>query len=193
MGRTSGRTADDTRRLVIDAASSVITQHGLSATLDDIARAAGVSKGGLIYHFGSKDALVEAVCADLIDGFRSAVEAAVEPTETKPGRLTRGYIRASLDSTIDAGVIRDYIALTAQLLTSPQAAELIRNDSKRWAEELAADGLPPDVLTLVVAAADGASLAPMWGGLAGTQHYDDLRDRLITLTLVADPFESPGT
>lgn len=45
----------------------------------------------------------------------------------------------------------------------PEVAELARADAERWDADLHADGLPPDVVTLVVAAADGASTAPLWG------------------------------
>lgn len=47
---------------ILDAALEQFSQHGFNATrMDDIARACGLSKGGLYVHFGSKDAVFEAL------------------------------------------------------------------------------------------------------------------------------------
>ncbi|WP_428964977.1 TetR/AcrR family transcriptional regulator [Micromonospora fluostatini] len=182
MARKAGRPPEQTRRLLLDAAATVIRDRGITATLDDIARAAGVSKGGLLYHFASKDDLVLALAADLLDGFRREVEAALSPDDEAPGRLARAYVRACLDPNVDERTLRDSITLTAHLLTSPEVETLSRDDARRWQDELRADGLPDDVLTLVVAAADGASAAPLWGGGAYPGDLGLLRDQLVALT-----------
>jgi AcrR family transcriptional regulator len=44
---------------ILDAAEDLITTEGISGfTLDAVAQAAAVSKGGLLYHFSSKDSLI---------------------------------------------------------------------------------------------------------------------------------------
>lgn len=182
MGRSAGRTPEQTRRLLLDAAASVIRTKGISATLDEIADAAGVSKGGLIYHFASKDQLILALAADVADAFREAVMEAVDATEPATGRLARAYVRCSFDVSRDAPATRDDLTLLVQLMISPQVIELNRLDIMKWDEDLRADGLPDDVLTLVIAAADGATTAPLWGGQTDTQHYTRLRDQLIAMT-----------
>lgn len=46
------------REKVLDAFEAILIEDGeRAATLDATAKAAGVSKGGLLYHFGSKDEL----------------------------------------------------------------------------------------------------------------------------------------
>lgn len=182
MGRTTGRTPEQTRRLVLDAAASVIRQRGIIATLDDIARAAGVSKGGLVYHFATKDELVQALAADVIRDFRSAVTEALDPAEPSPGRLTRAYVRASLDLSANEDQIAEKVALAAQLMTSLEVSSLIRVDAQQWDAELRNDGLPEDLLTLVIAAADGASTASVWGGFVTTPNHELLKEQLIALT-----------
>ncbi|NEE31590.1 helix-turn-helix transcriptional regulator, partial [Streptomyces sp. SID7982] len=47
------RNAERTRRAVLDAAVQVILDKGAAVTLAQVAAAAGVSKSGLIHHFGS--------------------------------------------------------------------------------------------------------------------------------------------
>src|SRR5881398_706607 len=52
------------RGLVLDAARTAFARHGVTASLDDVARAAGVGPGTLYRHFPTRDALVLAVIDD---------------------------------------------------------------------------------------------------------------------------------
>lgn len=182
MGRTVGRDAEDTQRLVLEAASVVFRTRGIGATLDEVGKQAGVSKGGLVYHFPSKDALVRALVTSLLIEFRTAVHECLDADDDRPGRLTRAYVRASL-SALDTGEAREASALIAQLITAPAVAEVARADAVQWKEDLADDGLPADVVTLVVSAADGASIAPLWGANLRSDERERLLDRLVGLTL----------
>lgn len=182
MGRTAGRSPEDTRRAVLEAAGEVIRTRGLNASLDDIARHAGVSKGGLIYHFASKDDLLLELARSLLATFHAEIQSRLDPADTAPGRFTRAYIRALLAPAEDEAAVRRSIALISQLSTVPAVADLVAADTDQLNAELAADGLPLDVLTLVTAAADGVSSAPMWGGSARAPEYRELERRLIQLT-----------
>jgi AcrR family transcriptional regulator len=56
------------RRLLLDAAREAFARHGVTASLDDVARAAGVGPGTLYRHFPTRDELVLAVIDDgLVD------------------------------------------------------------------------------------------------------------------------------
>lgn len=183
MPRKAGRGPEETRRALLDAAGAVIRTRGISASLDDIAKAAGVSKGGLLYHFPAKDALVRALAQDILDRFRADVLAALDPADTAPGRLTRAYVRASLDTSQDEVAVREAIALIAQLIAIPEIAAIARADAERWDTDLRADDLPDHVVTLVVAAADGASMAPVWGVSIDVQAAKQLERQLLAMTL----------
>ena len=62
------------RERLLDAAERLVLEMGGGhLTLDAVAKFAGVSKGGLLYHFPSKDALVEA----MVERHMSAIEAQV--------------------------------------------------------------------------------------------------------------------
>lgn len=73
------------RDRVLDAFEALLIEQGeRAATLDAVARAAGVSKGGLLYHFPSKDALVDGLVVRLderlaedIDRIRTSDEGVV--------------------------------------------------------------------------------------------------------------------
>jgi len=56
--------AQKTRRGVLDAAERLVDRHGAARlTLAGVAWEAGVSKGGLLYHFGTRDELIAAMLA----------------------------------------------------------------------------------------------------------------------------------
>jgi AcrR family transcriptional regulator len=60
--KTSSAKGIETRERIVDVAVRFIARHGARGTsLADIAAEAGVSQAGLLYHFGSKEALLNAV------------------------------------------------------------------------------------------------------------------------------------
>lgn len=66
MVTTSGRGSSKER--LLDAAVDIISAQGVQGlTLEGVAAATGVTKGGLIYHFKTKDDLLAAVGARLLD------------------------------------------------------------------------------------------------------------------------------
>jgi AcrR family transcriptional regulator len=183
MPRKAGRGPEETRRALLDAAATVIRTRGVSASLDEIARVAGVSKGGLLYHFATKDDLVRALTHDLLDTFRAEVTAAIDPADDAPGRLTRAYVRACLATAHDEAALRDSVVLVAQLNSFPEITDLARADARRSQEDLRADGLPHHVLSLVITSADGASTAPMYGEALPHDEVRQLERQLLRLTL----------
>ena len=56
------RQPDITQQRLLDVAGELVTESGVMAlTLEAVAKRAGVSKGGLLHHFPTKDALLIAV------------------------------------------------------------------------------------------------------------------------------------
>jgi AcrR family transcriptional regulator len=56
------------RDAILDAAARIVEQAGAAhLTIDAVAAAAGVSKGGVLYHFGSKQALLEGMLKRLLE------------------------------------------------------------------------------------------------------------------------------
>lgn len=164
MARTTGRTAAETRQQVVRAAADVVAERGGSAGLEEIAARAHVTKGGLLYHFGSKEALMHAVAQQLLDDFSRDVEVALSHEEVEaPGRLTRAYARATLASAADAERTRRATTLLVHLQTDPAVAGMMQADAERWRDRLLDDGLDPLVATLAIAAADGICMAPLYG------------------------------
>jgi AcrR family transcriptional regulator len=83
------------RRALLDCAARISLEQGLPAvTLQAVADAAHVTKGGLLHHFPSKQALIQAVFHDLLDRLDVQIDALIEEDPDAHGRFTRAYIRA---------------------------------------------------------------------------------------------------
>lgn len=168
------------------AASRAVVTHGATVSLETIAREAGVSKGGLLHHFASKDDLFVAAAQELLDGFRAAVEAEVDPDDVAPGRLVRAYIRASL-SGLTAAQVRDEASLMAALSTIPEVVSRAHAEGTSWRDALADDGLDPVRTSVIMRATDGAGAAALFEGQHDRDEIDRLREKLLELTRTPGP------
>lgn len=181
MGRTAGRSAEQTRSAIIAAASRLIAERGVRVSLDAIARAADVSKGGLIYHFSSKDDLFLAIVRSFCHGFRDRVMEHADREGDVPGRLTRAYVNVSLDPDVLNGEERIRLVVIGQLMSIPEVADLAAEDARRWERDLGEDGVSPDVQQIVISASDGAEGALLWGDAPGAEALQRLRSGLLGL------------
>ena len=184
MARTAGRSAEETKRMILASAARLIGKHGVAVSVAEIAEHARVSKGGLLYHFPSKEDLLQGLAADLMDQFRRDVEAAAaaEPEGT-PGRIVRAYIRANFIHASDLSGLRDQIALAAHLMFEPGMQRAMEEDAERWRAVLYSDGVDPAAVRMIIAAADGSNSAPLWGAILDQSERRRLEADLIALTV----------
>ncbi|MEV8636344.1 TetR/AcrR family transcriptional regulator [Streptosporangium sp. NPDC051023] len=148
---------------LLDAAAEVLLGEGAeSLTLEAVARRAGVSKGGLFYHFPTKQALVAGMVERLVGAFD---EALADPG-TRPGDFLRAYVAATIPETpASGGVPADRItaALLAGVLVDPGGLAPLRERYAAWQRRLTEDGIDPAVATLVRLAVDGWWAARLLG------------------------------
>ncbi|MEU0067864.1 helix-turn-helix domain-containing protein, partial [Streptomyces albidoflavus] len=88
--RTSKRTQ------ILDAAARLVQREGVkSVTFDAVAAEAGLTKGGLLYHFASREELVRAIHQHLADRWEAdLVAAAGKPAaEASPAERLAAYAR----------------------------------------------------------------------------------------------------
>jgi AcrR family transcriptional regulator len=65
----------DTVQKILDAANAVIHEKGFSGfTIEEVAREAGISKGGLLHYFKSKDELVKGMVLNFDEKINAAVK-----------------------------------------------------------------------------------------------------------------------
>ena len=78
-----GRKGSARERLLI-AATKVVSEVGAgNLTLDRVAIAAGVSKGGLLYHFATKRDLIEAMMTEVLGEFQTKLFEKADVSEDK--------------------------------------------------------------------------------------------------------------
>ena len=124
---------------------------------------------------------------DLAEQFHADVHAALDPADLAPGRLVRAYVKVTFDGLGDRSTTPEYILIGAVLAAVPGVAELMRRDSQRWREALAADGLDPQRILLITRAADGETVAGMFEGGYDPEHLDYARELLLALSRVNGP------
>lgn len=126
--RADGRTARraGTRQQIFDAAIALFAERGFSTTsVDDIAERAGIAKGSIYYHFGSKDQLFREM---LDEGMRAVTARLREAADSAPPGWPA--VQATVAGLL--GQIRDHRDL-AKLF----AAEVFRTD-RPWRETMGA-------------------------------------------------------
>lgn len=168
------------RDRVLDAYETLLIEQGSAgATLDAVAAAAEVSKGGLLYHFASKDALAQGLFERLRE--RSKADAAL--MRESPDGPVEYYLLTSVPGAASpAGLSRTYLATLRLADASTIGAAAREAVAGVDADGLAAltEEVPDPVLAwLVQLVGDGLYLrtltgAPLTGGIA----VDDLLDRL---------------
>jgi AcrR family transcriptional regulator len=150
--------AGNARERILDAAERLALREGVATlTLDRVAAEAAVSKGGLLYHFTSKEALIEGMVERQLRAFEQSLEVALAAEPVGPGRRTRALLRASFGSaTRPAKRERQAtVALLAAVVNRPSLLDPVRAAYTRWMEELNNDGLPDGQAVVALAALDG--------------------------------------
>lgn len=153
--------AHSSRARILGAAHRLVERDGVAhLTIEAVAREAGLSKGGVLYHFPTKESLIAGMVAALLAEWDERIDHALA-TEHGPGRWVRAYIRAC---TLQPGGEADHIsALLAAIATNPRALEPARRHFDLWQRRLEDDGLSPAVATIVRLAIDGLWFADLFG------------------------------
>ncbi|WP_394279893.1 TetR/AcrR family transcriptional regulator [Microbacterium sp.] len=139
------------REKVLDAFEAALIDGGArSATMDAVAASAGVSKGGLLYHFASKDALEGA----LLERLERLVEEDLDDMGEDADGVVATFIRTSLhtDSPLDRAIVAaSRLAQTGHV----DAAASLRRVRTRWEESLRPHTRDETALQLVLLVSDG--------------------------------------
>ena len=144
FARPLRRDAERNRQRILTAAAEVFRQRGLEATLDDVARAAGVGVGTVYRRFPDKETLIGELFKDRIDALVAVAEQACAAPD--PWQGLTGYLEFAANSMAgDAGLRqlmmyaaygRDHVAyasarmrpVTTKLVERAQAAGQLRAD-----------------------------------------------------------------
>src|ERR1700728_817854 len=86
--RTLRKDAERNRQRILEAAAEVFTDRGLEATLDDVARHAGVGVGTVYRRFPDKASLADALFDERIDALVAMAKHAQEQPDAWAGLVS---------------------------------------------------------------------------------------------------------
>lgn len=172
------------REALLDAAEAVLSEQGTQAlTLTAVADRAGVSKGGLLYHFPTKEALVRAMVARVIEEFDDLIATYIDSYgDGAPSAYTRAYVEATFEIlTGEARAYRRWSAITAAA-ADPEQAEPLNEAMRRWHGRDPGDEPDPGTAMVVRLAAEGLwEVVSHEPGLYDARQLDALKQRLLAL------------
>lgn len=154
--------AEATRRQILQAVAELSRSLGATGiTLDAVARQAGVSKGGLLYHYPSKDALVLGLVAALVEEFEADIarRLAAEPDPAAPGAWLRAYIRASVEP--DPAGLEMTAGLLAVIGSRADMQTAIRPYFEQWHRRALESDLDQSLTSVILLALDGLLLCDL--------------------------------
>jgi TetR/AcrR family transcriptional regulator len=173
------------REAILAAGLTVFSAQGFrGATLDEIAREAGLSKPNLLYYFASKEAIYGTLLEGMLDTWLDPLRA-LDPAGPALEELL-AYVRRKLILSRDYP--RESRLFANEILQgAPQIGGVLSTDLKTLVDEKAA---------VIRAWADAGQIAPVdphhliFSIWALTQHYADFDVQVQAVLGTADPF--PG-
>ena len=142
---------------ILNAAEEVVLKVGAAhMTLDSVARKAGVSKGGLLYNFPTKELLLKAMVSRLVQSFEEGRRKKIAKMKEEPAREIKAHILSTLIRNPRAD--RTATALLAAIAHNPKLVEPIRKSGLKFMEEITAPGLGFERKAIILLATMGLHL-----------------------------------
>ncbi|EQB36742.1 TetR/AcrR family transcriptional regulator [Virgibacillus salexigens] len=146
--------ADKKREHILQSGTDFILENDFnSLTLDAVANHAGISKGGLLYHFPNKDALLKGLSDYIFKQFTILFNqyAAEDPIEK--GKWTRALIKVSkwdLDNNAKLNV-----GIMATSMLNPDISEGVSKGYQYMQNQVEQDKIDPVDASIIRLAIDG--------------------------------------
>ncbi len=173
--------AQQTRAKLLAAATEVIRAQGTQhLTLDTVAKTAGISKGGLLHHFASKNALMQALLEQFLNRFQHFIDQYYQQEPLAPGRWLRAYIRATFadePADLETGWL-----LLISLAEEPAFITQVQAIYRQFDALALQDGLPAARATIIRFAADAYWINSWLNGIPNETMRSALLDELLRLT-----------
>lgn len=145
-----------TRESIFKACSRILRTKGFtSLTLKAVADEAGISKGGLLYHFPNKSSLIQGLFEYHNNLFEQRLQEILKDEDGKPGAYLRAYAKASIEEAANTKNADLYASLFAAEEKYSGAHRLMREKYERWQTAVENSGLDPSWATFLRLTVDG--------------------------------------
>ncbi|MEU4692268.1 helix-turn-helix domain-containing protein [Actinoplanes sp. NPDC023714] len=151
------------RALLLTAAEEAFAEHGMDASVADIAARAGIGKGTVFRHFPTKDDLLAAVMLDRMDALTAAGRGLLESADPGAALLEFLTLAADRQQRNDMTVLQQANAVNARLTEARTAMFTLIDRLVTRARDAGAirpDITGADVVLLMCAPGHVAGFAP---------------------------------
>lgn len=146
---------------ILHAAAKVVSEKGIfNLTLQAVAKEAGISKGGLLYHYASKEKLVEDMVTHLAENYLDKIEQSANEDQKEEGKWSRAFLDVTLNKTYANKDMNS--GLLAAKAINPELMKPVQDAYAYWQNQLGNDGIDPIKATIVRLAADGIWLSQLF-------------------------------
>ncbi|SDR16521.1 TetR/AcrR family transcriptional regulator [Pseudovibrio sp. Tun.PSC04-5.I4] len=175
--------ASRTQQRILTAALDLVqAQGGGQFSLDAVAKHAGVSKGGLLYSFPSKHALIRAMVQHHVDQIRDDVMQAENEYSADPYRhkLMRAFISGICENHKEDNKAAS--GLLAAIADDPSLLDPVREFHKELYSRIQLESEDPELASLVYLSVQGIHSNGMFQVLDKEQlDVDTLLDRMMEI------------
>lgn len=150
------------RQEILKSASVVVHREGAAnLTLAAVAKEAGISKGGLLYHFPNKDSLIQAMVTELMDQFAQSLQRRVEEDPNPCGKWCRAYAEEIF--THFGELVEESAGLLAAISIDQEKLKPIQKRYATWMKYMEQDGTDHIASAIIRLAADGLRFNALFG------------------------------
>ncbi|GKU79455.1 TetR/AcrR family transcriptional regulator [Paenibacillus sp. L3-i20] len=142
------------RKHILESATKfILTEDFQSLTLDAVAKEAGVSKGGLLYHFPNKEELLKGLTLYIFEQFNALFDSFAQNDPDESGKWCRAYIQASrVDLEQNAALT---VGVMSATLLQPFIVESMSHNYSYLLRRLDSDDLDPATVSIIRLTIDG--------------------------------------
>lgn len=176
---------------ILDAVEHIVATRGAAhLTLDAVAQQCGISKGGLMYNFPTKEALIEAMLGRVTEALEECrVQARKQLSQTHFNELMVEII-ATLAQT--GGGSRGHAGLLAAIANEPSLLQGIRERARARFREVTSSTANPEEAAILFFAAFGLHFHDVLDiSLITKKQREALRDRLVEMAGTDAAFPAP--
>ncbi len=152
---------------ILVAAMELVSAHGIQAlTIDGLGKATGATKGGIQYHFASKDQLVDDLLTWILEQFTLEVEN-VAQKQKEPHRWLRAYVRCLTRDT--APEDRVVLAILSDLPVGSPRMGIYKDWLQSIRQRCIEHGVDKDLSLIIQLAAESLWMDRIYGTMTNRQ------------------------